>query len=80
VYIGILIFYFAFIFFLMPETKCLTSEEAARVFDHGQNTSCPALVADQRPDAGSRNGQMDIESKREVDVQPAPAGLPIQRA
>ncbi|EWZ38810.1 hypothetical protein FOCG_05200 [Fusarium oxysporum f. sp. radicis-lycopersici 26381] len=39
VYIGILIFYFCFIFFMFPETKRLSAEEASEVFDfdrHGR--------------------------------------------
>ncbi|KAJ4176362.1 hypothetical protein NW755_014451 [Fusarium falciforme] len=33
VYIGILIFYFCFIFLMFPETKRLSAEDASRVFD-----------------------------------------------
>lgn len=33
VYIAILIFYFCFIFFMFPETKRLSAEEASKVFD-----------------------------------------------
>ncbi|EEU33847.1 uncharacterized protein NECHADRAFT_55951 [Fusarium vanettenii 77-13-4] len=33
VYIGILIFYFVFIFFMFPETKRLSAEDASKVFD-----------------------------------------------
>ncbi|KAM0638784.1 hypothetical protein ACHAQF_007323 [Verticillium nonalfalfae] len=33
VYIAILIFYFAFIYLMFPETKRLSAEEASRVFD-----------------------------------------------
>ncbi|KAH7168190.1 hexose transporter protein [Fusarium sp. MPI-SDFR-AT-0072] len=33
VYIGILVFYFIFIFFMFPETKRLSAEEASKVFD-----------------------------------------------
>lgn len=33
VYIGILTFYFVFIFFMFPETKRLSAEDASRVFD-----------------------------------------------
>lgn len=34
VYIGILAFYFCLIFFLFPETKRLSAEDASRVFDY----------------------------------------------
>ncbi|RSL53227.1 hypothetical protein CEP54_010483 [Fusarium duplospermum] len=33
VYIGILVFYFVFIFFMFPETKRLSAEDASKVFD-----------------------------------------------
>lgn len=36
VYIGILIFYFCFIFFIFPETKRLSAEDASRVFDYNR--------------------------------------------
>ncbi|KAF7133885.1 hypothetical protein CNMCM5793_005351 [Aspergillus hiratsukae] len=36
VYIGILIFYFCFIFFMFPETKRLSAEDASRVFDYNR--------------------------------------------
>ncbi|KAH9864966.1 hypothetical protein IAQ61_008912 [Plenodomus lingam] len=34
VYIGILIFYFVYIYFMCPETKRLSAEDASRVFDY----------------------------------------------
>ncbi|KAH9875143.1 hypothetical protein J1614_004633, partial [Plenodomus biglobosus] len=34
VYIGILIFYFIYIYFMCPETKRLSAEDASRVFDY----------------------------------------------
>ncbi|KAB8073073.1 hexose transporter protein [Aspergillus leporis] len=37
VYIGILVFYFCFIFFLFPETKRLSAEDASRAFDYDRN-------------------------------------------
>lgn len=36
VYIAILVFYFCFIFFMFPETKRLSAEDAARVFDYNR--------------------------------------------
>lgn len=36
VYIAILLFYFCFIFFMFPETKRLSAEDAARVFDYNR--------------------------------------------
>jgi hypothetical protein len=36
VYIGILIFYFCFIYFMFPETKRLSAEDASRVFDYNR--------------------------------------------
>ncbi|KAG7133769.1 Lactose permease like protein [Verticillium longisporum] len=55
VYIAILIFYFAFIYLMLPETKRLSAEEASRVFDFDRKG---------RP----RDRTLDVETVTENDL------------
>ncbi|WWC89933.1 uncharacterized protein L201_004862 [Kwoniella dendrophila CBS 6074] len=70
VYIGILIFYFVFIFLLFPETKRLSAEEASRVFDYGRKGVPRASESDVEntlPHRGGADSPTTSENKGEFE-------------
>jgi hypothetical protein len=64
VYIAILGFYFWFIYFMFPETKRLSAEEASRVFDYDRK----GFPLDRMTDDVEQRGV--IPDTRSMDLSP----------
>ncbi|CAG8898347.1 unnamed protein product [Penicillium egyptiacum] len=58
VYVGILAFYFGLIFFLFPETKRLSAEDASRMFDYDRKG---LKLGKSEHDSEQRNADSDTE-------------------
>ncbi|KAL2129614.1 hypothetical protein VTI74DRAFT_7529 [Chaetomium olivicolor] len=68
VYIGILIFYFCFIFFMFPETKRLSAEDASRVFDLDKKGRPRGKTVDVEHNASQPENEKEAsKSAREVE-------------
>ncbi|KAG4430182.1 hypothetical protein IFR05_014341 [Cadophora sp. M221] len=63
VYLGILIFYFVFIFFVFPETKRLSGEDASRVFDYDRKGR-PL----QEPSEDVEHAEVSLEHEKQGSV------------
>ncbi|KFY50102.1 hypothetical protein V495_00348 [Pseudogymnoascus sp. VKM F-4514 (FW-929)] len=66
VYIGILIFYFCFIFFIFPETKRLSAEDASRVFDYSRKG-----LSLEKPAKNVENGVASQDDEKPGSVSPS---------
>lgn len=63
-YIGILVFYFCFIYLMFPETKRLSAEDASRVFDLDRKGRPLGNMADVEHAESGSAGQSDNEKEK----------------